>query len=196
MSHNDREETPELVPDDNDYLTELEDDLSDSILSEIDESLIEILEGEAEDLINSGDEAGLRRHYLRLLTMARRLSIDLDDIANEEIEELIQEQARRWPEERGSANVFVALPGTDVDLGMIDSGAECAICISNLQLGERATILPCGHMFHDVCITQWVTRNPSCPLCRQNITRNRPMRNGETDGSDGQQQERHVHWAV
>lgn len=26
--------------------------------------------------------------------------------------------------------------------------------------------LPCAHCFHRVCITDWLKKNQSCPICR------------------------------
>lgn len=48
------------------------------------------------------------------------------------------------------------------------SGSECAICISDLVIGERVRVLPkCGHGFHVRCIDRWLMARPSCPTCRQ-----------------------------
>jgi hypothetical protein len=36
-----------------------------------------------------------------------------------------------------------------------------------LEEGEEATLLPCGHQFHAACIQPWLTLRSTCPLCRQ-----------------------------
>ena len=40
----------------------------------------------------------------------------------------------------------------------------CSICLDPVATDGHMTI--CHHQFHRTCITEWVTRNPSCPLCR------------------------------
>jgi len=44
-------------------------------------------------------------------------------------------------------------------------GATCAVCLSDLEVGEVARKLPCGHHFHKGCIDCWLQRNKRCPLC-------------------------------
>ncbi|KAL1543591.1 RING-H2 finger protein ATL66-like [Salvia divinorum] len=46
-------------------------------------------------------------------------------------------------------------------------GAECAICLSLFQEGERVKVLPlCRHGFHSDCVDEWLRTRSSCPLCR------------------------------
>ena len=46
------------------------------------------------------------------------------------------------------------------------STGECSICMDPITI--EAT-LGCGHVFHHKCIHEWVTHNPSCPMCRAAI---------------------------
>ena len=46
---------------------------------------------------------------------------------------------------------------------------SCSICIQKLIAGDQVTTLECSHVFHGSCISQWVTVNPSCPLCRSKL---------------------------
>jgi hypothetical protein len=43
----------------------------------------------------------------------------------------------------------------------------CAICCQNLQCGDRVGDIPCGHVFHVVCLKEWIVRKNHCPLCQQ-----------------------------
>lgn len=62
-----------------------------------------------------------------------------------------------------------------------ESNRMCTICLEDIghedysQVNESNSIeldplvrqLPCGHVYHDECITPWLTRrHPSCPLCK------------------------------
>ena len=53
---------------------------------------------------------------------------------------------------------------------------QCTICMDELKDGDTVRILPCGHdTFHRHCIDDWLKkRNRSCPLCRHNVTKEKP----------------------
>ncbi|KAJ6095383.1 hypothetical protein N7486_006129 [Penicillium sp. IBT 16267x] len=195
MSQDSREEPPELIPNDGNALTDSEEDLSDD-----DNPVIGGLsDREVEELINSGDEWALRVHYRWLLLLAGELNIEFDDVTNDELDFLTEEQAHGQPEGPVTPNNFHLFPGRDVDQQMIDSGVECVICLSLPELGKRVTVLPCEHLFHYICIQQWLTRSTTCPLCRQNavpLEQRDATENNEPGHSGGQRPERHVHWAI
>lgn len=50
---------------------------------------------------------------------------------------------------------------------------ECAICFDELSSGELMA-LPCGHVFHTTCVSNWLARHPFCPHCRINVISLRP----------------------
>ena len=43
---------------------------------------------------------------------------------------------------------------------------ECSICLMEVTEGQDTILLPCGHMFHDKCVTKWLEIHNTCPLCR------------------------------
>ncbi|CAE8712270.1 unnamed protein product, partial [Polarella glacialis] len=55
-------------------------------------------------------------------------------------------------------------------LPLAASGAanECPICLEPLgsKPSDQLVPLPCGHAFHSACASQWLQRNPRCPMCR------------------------------
>ncbi|XP_066037936.1 E3 ubiquitin-protein ligase Praja-2 isoform X2 [Chamaea fasciata] len=51
---------------------------------------------------------------------------------------------------------------------IIVTGQEqcCTICCSDYVDGEIITKLPCRHLFHKPCVTLWLQRSGTCPVCR------------------------------
>lgn len=52
--------------------------------------------------------------------------------------------------------------------------AKCMVCLESYQIGDDAKSLPCCnfylvHMFHTVCIDEWMRRSCLCPLCKSSI---------------------------
>jgi hypothetical protein len=41
----------------------------------------------------------------------------------------------------------------------------CAICIVDLEDGDRIGDLPCRHLYHVSCLKRWIGHRNSCPLC-------------------------------
>ena len=45
---------------------------------------------------------------------------------------------------------------------------ECCICLDNDTI-QIWGLLPCGHKFHNSCISRWLAAHPTCPVCRVHI---------------------------
>lgn len=44
---------------------------------------------------------------------------------------------------------------------------KCPICLGEFQDEEMVIVLPhCSHIFHTLCIKEWMKRASSCPTCR------------------------------
>jgi hypothetical protein len=48
-------------------------------------------------------------------------------------------------------------------------GEDCSICLSDYIDGDIVVCLPCGHIYHDACLSHWISRSIRCPLCRCNL---------------------------
>lgn len=47
----------------------------------------------------------------------------------------------------------------------------CMICLEDFELGDKCRRLPCGHVFHEKCIDEWLKRCTDCPICKANVDR-------------------------
>ena len=49
---------------------------------------------------------------------------------------------------------------------------SCAICFVDFGTDDHVSPLPCNinHYFHTECIERWIKENPTCPICRAEIT--------------------------
>uniref|UniRef100_UPI00398EEE0D E3 ubiquitin-protein ligase Praja-2 isoform X2 n=1 Tax=Pristiophorus japonicus TaxID=55135 RepID=UPI00398EEE0D len=51
---------------------------------------------------------------------------------------------------------------------------SCAICCSEYVKEELVTELPCHHLFHRPCVTLWLQKSGTCPVCRHILTSTLP----------------------
>ena len=49
---------------------------------------------------------------------------------------------------------------------------KCSICLMEINEGMESILLPCAHIFHEKCITQWLKIHNTCPLCRYELSNN------------------------
>ena len=50
-----------------------------------------------------------------------------------------------------------------------ESNRECCICLGPHRIGDRAVRLPCAHIYHPGCISDWLGRSRTCPVCRYEL---------------------------
>ena len=56
-----------------------------------------------------------------------------------------------------------------------DGDTACVVCMCDYEDGEDIMQLPCKHCFHAACIKPWLSRNATCPLCKQAVWEPLPM---------------------
>lgn len=66
-----------------------------------------------------------------------------------------------------SSDSMKQLKKSEVTAENVKNKLQCPVCFENFVLKEKVTILPCKHTFHDPCITPWLGRHNSCPVCRK-----------------------------
>ncbi|XP_020255210.1 RING-H2 finger protein ATL60-like [Asparagus officinalis] len=67
-----------------------------------------------------------------------------------------------------------------------EGGLECAVCLSELNDGEKIRLLPrCNHGFHVDCIDMWFLSHSTCPLCRNPVQSLEPV-SGTGDSAESE----------
>ena len=72
-------------------------------------------------------------------------------------------------------SMFALLPVAIIDVATDDDC--CSICLGDLVEPEdgsdslpcEAIRLPCNHVFHRDCASQWLAKSMLCPLCKSNV---------------------------
>lgn len=67
-----------------------------------------------------------------------------------------------------SASALRSLPRIKVtayDIAANES-TECSICLDELVAGQPALRIPCGHLYHEDCVKDWLKKSNECPVCR------------------------------
>jgi hypothetical protein len=47
----------------------------------------------------------------------------------------------------------------------------CPICLMQIERNDLVRKTPCSHSFHSNCIDSWCLKNLNCPVCRQDLSR-------------------------
>jgi hypothetical protein len=56
----------------------------------------------------------------------------------------------------------------EVNVEEVEHKEICSVCLDDENCVDCKT--SCSHNFHASCLSQWIKRNNSCPMCRRNIT--------------------------
>ena len=47
---------------------------------------------------------------------------------------------------------------------------KCSVCRLEYEKGDTLMTLPCGHKFHEDCVTQWLQNySKKCPYCKEDV---------------------------
>eukprot|EP00388_Colpodella_angusta_P009650 GDKJ01025578.1.p1 GENE.GDKJ01025578.1~~GDKJ01025578.1.p1 ORF type:complete len:288 (+),score=56.36 GDKJ01025578.1:37-864(+) len=98
--------------------------------------------------------------------------------------EIIQEPTSNTPAPNTSDKTTPACEGFIQNLqkvtieealhGKDDTGAECCICHIEYREEPHTSLsqTPCGHVYHTECISNWLKKCNSCPMCREEFETN------------------------
>jgi hypothetical protein len=90
-----------------------------------------------------------------------------DDTMNNFIMNLLQSSMNDDAPTQASREELDNLPRRTVNAG---EDIQCAVCLSDCTEGQNVISLRCNHSFHVNCITSWLQRRNTCPICRLPIS--------------------------
>ena len=85
-------------------------------------------------------------------------------------EQLLQLEDNLGSVNKGLSNEQIdKLPLTKFKKKKFTENYQCIICMEEFEEKEKVKLLPCGHIFHDNCIKQWLLKQKTCPFCKDEI---------------------------
>ncbi|GAB5362488.1 hypothetical protein AAMO2058_000801200 [Amorphochlora amoebiformis] len=102
--------------------------------------------------------------------------VDIDELSHEQLVELGNRNGdvkkEQWKEI--ADKTVNSLPTEHFNEDGKRKGEKCLVCQCEYEKGEVLKILPCGHAFHNGCISHWLLDHPQCPLCKRDIVQEEP----------------------
>lgn len=86
----------------------------------------------------------------------------------------IRDLAARNSSNGVSASFLSRLPRFCLATGSSLVAESCPVCLEQYQAGNRVLVLTsCNHKFHEACADTWLQSHTTCPVCRDEVTRER-----------------------
>ncbi|XP_007536168.1 E3 ubiquitin-protein ligase Praja-1 [Erinaceus europaeus] len=140
----------------------LEDDSSVSEDLEVDWSLFD---GFADGLGVAEAISYVDPQFLTYMALEERLAQAMET-ALAHLESLaVDVEVANPPANKESINALPEILVTE-DHSAVGQEMCCPICCSEYVKGEVATELPCHHYFHKPCVSIWLQKSGTCPVCR------------------------------
>ncbi|KAI3873045.1 hypothetical protein MKX03_018666 [Papaver bracteatum] len=100
----------------------------------------------------------------------RQDSIDPDNMTYEQLQSLGESVGT---ESKGLSDELIAyLETSKYKVGFFskkEKHDECVICCMEYKNRDMLTTLPCRHLYHSKCITQWLKLKKACPICNEEV---------------------------
>ncbi|MCL7040560.1 hypothetical protein MKW94_011028 [Papaver nudicaule] len=100
----------------------------------------------------------------------RQDNVDPDNMTYEQLQSLGEAIGT---ESKGLSEELIAyLPTFKYKTGFFskkEKHEECVICCMEYKNRDILTKLPCQHLYHSTCVTQWLKLKKACPICNDEV---------------------------
>ncbi|XP_058070958.1 NEP1-interacting protein-like 1 [Magnolia sinica] len=137
------------------------------ILGSLKESIAASLHSMVEEVVRKG------RYSLQVVLEIEDLTSDFYDE-----DELVHQATSDSMDMDGESGGFGGTPASRSSIeealrtekvGERDWMENCRICLDEFGDDMEVKRMPCSHVFHGACITQWLEQSNMCPLCRVRV---------------------------
>ena len=84
-----------------------------------------------------------------------------------ELEEMLNQRRGLFPQTIQEIETFNWPPPN----AQASQQRTCMVCLEDFELAVPCRRLPCGHVFHQSCVDEWLRRCTDCPICKANVDR-------------------------
>jgi hypothetical protein len=112
-----------------------------------------------------------RKEQIQKALYFQKLEEDCDCQSLPSVVERAKEIFHNTSSEEGSTFLSRSWRAAESSLRMF-AKQECSICLENYEGGETICLPKtedCIHIFHEDCISVWLTNHDDCPLCRTDL---------------------------
>ncbi len=99
---------------------------------------------------------------------------NIEESDESEIDNIIQRNPELKEKNKDMETIIKLLPISELKKKFENKDNEsqykCIICLEDFEIGENISTLPCTHIFHSNCITNWFKKSCECPLCKFEVT--------------------------
>mmetsp|Transcript_23875 Transcript_23875/g.34332 ORF Transcript_23875/g.34332 Transcript_23875/m.34332 type:complete len:322 (-) Transcript_23875:967-1932(-) len=119
--------------------------------------------------IDNRREGGFAADFGMMLDGLTRMSGDYvigEGGLNAVIQHLTENDPNQYGNPPAAKDAVNALPKLKVTESILNSEDGCAVCKDTFELDQECVQMPCSHMFCESCISPWLERHNTCPVCR------------------------------
>jgi len=68
---------------------------------------------------------------------------------------------------------------------------ECCLCLDEYKDGEEVLLLNCRHVFHEGCLSPWLVKSLTCPMCKGDLSQaaTKTKKGGDDDEEEQEEEE-------
>ena len=87
-----------------------------------------------------------------------------------DVDRIMLDNKKLKEKDKDTQTIIDIIPFTIVESKPKTNAYRCAICLSNFEIGEKVSALPCCHTYHTECLDKWLVEHLKCPVCNFNLT--------------------------